>query len=329
MASPITQLDGGNSEVEILEFILNGQTFGVNVLKIEAIEQFDVQKVTTIPMSPPHVAGTLLFRNRTIPLIDLRLALGMFCESSPQEQQSGDSKDGGRVVLVTEFNQTTCAFIADGVNKIHRIRWSDISPMDQMFGQAEFTGSFHVDGREVLIVDMEKYVGDIMPEATSNLDGEAIPQDHELAHLRPDVKIIFVEDSGTMRSLIREVLSKGNYSHVTTYNNGQAAFDAISGLKQTADDEGEDILHYVTLVITDIEMPQMNGLTLCRNIKQTLGLVDLPVVMFSTQINDSMAENCRRVQADGWVSKPQVTTLVEMIDQLTLEKLSHRLTPAK
>jgi two-component system chemotaxis response regulator CheV len=331
MANEELRTSGGNqNEVEILEFNLGQQAFGVNVLKIEAIEQYDASRVTVIPMAPPHVIGTLLFRRRTIPLIDLGADLGIIRPSSvvPLDESEGGESDAaqedenaGRVFLVTNFNGITVAFIADGVNRIHRVTWQDINPMDEMFegNSAEFTGSFNIEGREILIVDMEKQIADIDPRAAMDVTSRE-DIDHPQAEQRPNIKILLAEDSGTMRSLITGVLEKGGYTSVTTFTNGQAAHDAIIKLKERAAADGTSVAEMVSLVITDIEMPQMNGLSLCRAIKQQLGLSDLPVVMFSTQINDDMIEQCKRVSADGWISKPEVMQLVKMIDELALEK---------
>jgi two-component system chemotaxis response regulator CheV len=320
--------DGGEEEVEILEFNLGAQAFGVNVLKIEAIEQYDASRITTIPMAPPHIVGTLLFRRRTIPLIDLGSDLGIVkpgralpLDEEPQDGEDVVDENAGRVFLITNFNEITVAFIADGVNRIHRVTWKDISPMDEMFegSTSSFTGSFNIEGREILIVDMEQQIAEIDPRAV--LDVARRDQiDHPQADERPNVKILLAEDSGTMRSLITGVLEKGGYTNVTTFTNGQGAHDAILKLKERAAADGTTVEELISLVITDIEMPQMSGLSLCRAIKQQMGLSHVPVIMFSTQINDDMVEQCKRADADGWISKPQVTQLVELIDKLALEK---------
>jgi two-component system chemotaxis response regulator CheV len=324
MAKIAHKTDGVSNEVEVLEFILGQQTFGVNVLKIEAIEQYNPDKVTAIPMAPPEVVGTLLFRERTIPLIDLSVELGIGGLAFPLEQDDSEDQpeEQNRVVLVTEFNNITVAFIADGVNRIHRVTWEHISPMNNVFSNsAVFTGSFNIEGREILIVDMEKFVEDIQP-ATGQTDLDFQPVEHPKQELRSEIKIMVVEDSSTIRGLISDVLHKGGYTSVTGFNNGQAAYDAIVQWQKECQDEGTGFSEKLNFVISDIEMPQMNGLTLCRNIKQNLSLPDLPVVMYSTQINTAMEDSCKRVNADAWISKPQVVKLVELIDQLALEKLA-------
>ncbi|MBS3820980.1 MAG: response regulator [Planctomycetes bacterium] len=317
-------------EVEILEFNLGTQAFGVNVLKIEAIEQYDARRITTIPMSPPHVVGTLLFRRRTIPLIDLGADLGIVRPSQVVPLDSEDDEtaedeavdeNAGRVFLVTNFNNITIAFVADGVNRIHRVTWRDINPMDAMFegNSSSFTGSFNIEGREILIVDMEQQIAEIDPRAAMDVTSRA-DIDHPQAEERPNVKILLAEDSGTMRSLITGVLEKGGYTNVTTFTNGQAAHDAVLKLKERATADGTSVEDMISLVITDIEMPQMSGLSLCRAVKQQMGLSHLPVIIFSTQINDDMVQQCKLVGADGWISKPQVTQLVHLIDRLALER---------
>jgi two-component system chemotaxis response regulator CheV len=325
MAKQATHVVNTSEEVEVLEFLLGGQSFGVNVLKVEAIEQYDPDKVTSIPMAPRSVAGTLLFRNRTIPLMDLAAELNIPTASAEEDSPTADNaqdRAASRIVLVTEFNGTTCAFIADGVTRIHRVTWGDINPIADVFEEsgAEFTGSIHIEGREILIVDMERFVSRLNPRAGSDYT-EQTDLGHPRQQLRPQVRIIIADDSGTVRTLISDVLHKGNYTNITCYNNGKAAYEAIAELKHSAESSGESLQDLKTAVITDIEMPQMDGLGLCRNIKQTLGLADLPVIVFSTQANDQTRARCERAKADACISKPQIVKLVEMLDHLTLEKL--------
>ena len=325
MAKEGIRLDtGGSSEMEVLEFYLRGQSFGVPVLKIEAIEQFDPKLITTLPMAPPEVAGTLLFRNRTVPLIDLAERLGVRLDKR-RSAQSNLSQAEQRVFLIIEFNDTTVAFIADGVHRIHRIQLPDVSQLSaDIFGADcdQFLGSVSIENHEVLIVDMERLVGEINPAAVTDVGEAQTSVDAENPHFdqRQNVRIILAEDSGTMRKLIKSTLAKGNYTNVTTFKNGQTALEAIKGLKERAERDGTTVGAPGTLVITDIEMPQMDGLTMCRNIKQQLGLADLPVVVFSTLSSEKMNTQARDAGADDWISKPQITKLVEIVDELTIAR---------
>jgi two-component system chemotaxis response regulator CheV len=309
------------SEMELLEFILGEQSFGVSVLKVEAIEQYDASKITHIPTLPAWVPGTILFRNRTIPLVDLAVDLGIDT-SHRAELDAAEETTDGRVVLVVDFNQTTVAFLADGVQRIHRVQLTDINPLDTLLDvdESKFTGSFNIEGHEILIVDMEKLVGQVVPSAIG-VDAVDATIEHPQQDLRPDVKIIIAEDSGTTRAMMKDVLSKGNYTNVTTFRNGQTAYEAIVALKSKAESQGKDIRELLNLVISDIEMPQMDGLSLCKAIKKDMGL-SVPVILFSTLTNQEMSASREQVGADAFISKPQIVQLVEMADELTLPALA-------
>jgi two-component system chemotaxis response regulator CheV len=321
----LTQHDKTLSEMEILEFKLGDQVFGVSVLKIEAIEQYDTARVTTIPTLPPEVIGTVLFRKRTIPLIDLATKLGVTSSAAQlplDEQEEADGQSSEQVFLIIEFNKTTVAFIADGVSRIHRVQIGQINPLTVMLDSDSslFTGSFNIEGREILIVDMERLVGEIVPEAGSDYT-DASQLDHPNAELRSDVKIIIAEDSAITRTMMTDVLSQGNYTNVTTFRNGQAAYDAITALKQRAERDGQDIHELLSVVITDIEMPQMDGLELCRAVKDQLGL-DIPVVLYSTLGGEEGGHKVQDAHADAFISKPQIVELVGMLDKLVLERMT-------
>ena len=141
-------LESGTNEMEIIEFYLSGQSFGINVQKLKEIIPYNVEQVTKIPDSSDSVLGTLLLRGATIPLIDLKMHLA----------QRFDKTDGEvrEVVLVCEFNGRTNGFMVDGVNQIHRVNWSEVQPMAPFIDQysPRFTGSINIDGREILIVDL-------------------------------------------------------------------------------------------------------------------------------------------------------------------------------
>lgn len=316
-------LESGTDEVEILEFVLGNQGFGVNVLKIQAIEQYDPERVTELPLGNPSIAGMFLFRNRTIPLIDLGVELGMRSPWAMEEPQEGaDVEPEKRIVLITQFNRMTNAFLVDGVRRIHRVMWEDICPLSPVLTEhsSEFTGSLSIEDHEVLIVDMEKISGDFF-ESKDLLDlGDGEVLHHPREQERPSIKIMMVEDSSTTRAFISGVLEKGNYTNLLVFDNGREAHKAIEKMKADADEQGKDITEFVNLVITDIEMPQMDGLTLCHHIKFALGLEDLPVILYSSLLKDRMTQRAKDVKATAYITKPQCVKLVEMVDCLCIDK---------
>jgi two-component system chemotaxis response regulator CheV len=313
-------LESGTDEVEILEFTIQGQGFGVNVMKIQAIEQYDAKRVTKLPTQNPAVAGMFLFRDHTIPMIDLGEELQV--QSLPDsDAEQVDPEQQKRIVLVTQFNRMTNAFLVDGVRRIHRVNWADINPLSPMLSEhsSEFTGSVDIDGREILIVDMEKISGDYFP-TEDLLDLREEHFEHPQQDKRPETKIFLVEDSSTTRNLITGVLGRGQYTNVEIFENGKDAHDEISRLKAKAAEEGKSITDYVSLVITDIEMPQMDGLTLCHHIKFALGLDDLPVILYSSLMKEQMTSKCEDCKADAYITKPQCGKLVHMVDRICLDK---------
>jgi two-component system chemotaxis response regulator CheV len=318
MARDSILLESGTNEVEVLEFLLLGQSFGVNVLKIQAIEQYDPARVTGIPLSHHAVMGMFLFRDHTIPLIDLAAEMELRIRAAKRSEEQ--EIQNNRIVLVMEFNGMTTAFLVDGVNRIHRVGWDKISPLSSVLADstADFTGSVNLENREVLIVDIEKIVAGILPQARMEY-----LQDHDLEHpkatSRPEVKIVLAEDSNAIRAMITSVLQKGQYTNIRDFDNGQAAYDYLCQCKQQADAENQPLTNYVTVLISDIEMPSMDGLTLCRQVRKELGQDKMPVVMFSSLINTQSAEKCRAVGASAWISKPQMGELVSKLDQMCLE----------
>ncbi len=315
-------LESGTDELEVLEFILRGNVFGVNVLKIQSIEQFDESKLTKLPSGTPANPGVFFFRNNTIPLIDLSEELGL--QAGPVKKTDSDSAQEKRnaVVLVTQFNSMMIAFLVDSASRIHRVRWGEISPMADIFDQGggcAFTGSVNIEDHETLIVDMESISEKYFP-AQGLLDLVHEEFVHSSQHERPDIKIMLVEDSKIVRRVICDVLAKGNYTNVKTFDNGKLAYDALVEIIETATASGDPISKFVDIVITDIEMPQMDGLTLCHHIKFRHKLTDLPVVLYSSLRRDQMLNKCKDVKADAYIPKPDCVRLVKMVDSICLDK---------
>jgi len=302
-------LEAGTNEMEIIEFYLGTQPFGINVQKLKEIIPFDPEAVTTIPGCGAGMLGTLLLRGNTIPLIDLKKHLTQIGSATAAEQR--------RVVLVCEFNNRINGFMVDGVNQIHRISWNDVQPMASFIDQfrPRFTGSVNIDGREVLIVDLEHIVTEFDPEA--NMDYEIdLRQDllqEERPHTREQMKLMMAEDSSLIRAGIERVLKSAGYTSLEVFADGQACHDRLLQIRQEVDN-GANLRDHLQLLITDIEMPKMDGLTLCKKVKNDPLLKGLKVILFSSLINEQMSAKCDLVGADGYATKPQIPYLVEMID---------------
>lgn len=309
-------LESGTNEMEIIEFYVGTQPLGINVQKLKEIITFDESAVTRIPECVEAMLGVLMMRGETIPLIDLKQHLKQRClEDAPGGQRP--------VVMVCEFNHRINGFKVDGVNQIHRIRWSDVQPLADFIDQyrPRFTGSVNIDGREILILDLEYIIGEFDPDSVlrvqedDDFDQSGVEELQEAAPLRQNKKILMAEDSSVIRGNLETILKEMGYTGLESFVDGEACYKRILELKQTAEQVGTPIEQQLHMVISDIEMPKMDGLTLCRKLKEELGYQQIPVLLFSSLINPPMEVKCDSVGADGYASKPEIAKLIRLMDQ--------------
>ena len=289
-------LENGTNELEVLEFELDGNAYGINVAKIKEIIPY--QKVTPVPNSHPSIEGIFMPRDTMITAIDLKNCL-----------QRGVSEEGG-LFIITNFNKLDIAFHVDAVQGIHRISWEQIIKPGATVSTSEdsiSTGIVKLDNRLVIILDFEKIVSDINPETglkISEIDDMGVRQ-------RSNVPILIAEDSVLLNKLIVDSLKKAGYDNLIHTQNGQEAYDVIQACK--ADGTLKD---HVQCVITDIEMPLMDGHRLTKLIKSDDETKDIPVVIFSSLVNDEMKRKGEALGADAQLSKPEIANLVRIIDDL-------------
>jgi two-component system chemotaxis response regulator CheV len=304
-------LESGTNEMEIIEFLVGSQPLGINVQKLKEIISYDESALTVIPDSPPAMLGTLLMRGTLIPLIDLKVHL----KQRQQPEKPGDSRP---VVLICEFNHRTNGFKIDGVNQIHRVSWSDVEPIAPFINQFKprFTGSIHIEDREILILDLEHIVGEFDPDSVIGEpdEFEETQKPQEISVQRKQAKVLMAEDSAIIRSGIEKVLRGAGFEGLEVFVDGDECYQRVLQLKKQADEAGEDIVQHLNLIISDIEMPKMDGLTLCRKVKEGLGYKHLPMLLFSSLINPPMEVKCDSVGADGYAAKPEIAKLIEMMD---------------
>lgn len=289
-------LENGTNELEVLEFELDGNAYGINVAKIKEIIPY--QKVTPVPNSHPSIEGIFMPRDTMITAIDLKNCL-----------QRGVSEEGG-LFIITNFNMLDIAFHVDAVKGIHRISWEQIIKPGATVSTSEdsiSTGIVKLDNRLVIILDFEKIVSDINPETglkISEIDDMGVRQ-------RSNVPILIAEDSVLLNKLIVDSLKKAGYDNLIHTQNGQEAYDVIQACK--ADGTLRD---HVQCVITDIEMPLMDGHRLTKLIKSDDETKDIPVVIFSSLVNEEMKRKGEALGADAQLSKPEIANLVRIIDDL-------------
>lgn len=289
-------LENGTNELEVLEFALDGNAYGINVAKIKEIITY--QPVTPVPNAHPSIEGIFMPRDTMITAIDLKNCL-----------QRGVSKEGG-LFIITNFNKLDIAFHVDEVRGIHRISWENIIKPGATVSSAEesiSTGIVKIADRLIIILDFEKIVTDINPET-----GLKISEVTELGEKeRHTVPILIAEDSVLLNRLIVDSLKKAGYVNLIHTCNGQEAYDIIRECKEKG-----TLKQNVQCVITDIEMPIMDGHRLTKLIKSDDATKDIPVVIFSSLVNEEMKRKGEALGADAQLSKPEIGNLVRVVDDL-------------
>ncbi len=293
-------LENGTNELEVLEFELDGNSYGINVAKIKEIIPY--QAVTPVPNSHPSIEGIFMPRDTMITAIDLKNCL-----------QRGMSKEGG-LFIITNFNKLDIAFHVDAVKGIHRISWNNIISPGATVSNAEesiSTGIVKLDNRLIIILDFEKIVTDINPETGLKVSEiEAMGDRNERK-----THILIAEDSVLLNRLIVDSLKTAGYVNLIHTCNGQEAYDIISESKEKG-----TLKDTVQCVITDIEMPIMDGHRLTKLIKEDAATSDIPVIIFSSLVNDEMKRKGEALGADAQLSKPEIGNLVRVIDDLVKNK---------
>ncbi len=291
-------LESGTNEIEIMEFTIDGNLYGINVAKVREIIMSD--KVNPMPHTHPAVEGVFKPRDTLLTVIDLP----MYLTGVPSDKKDRD------LFIITNFNNLFMAFRVHTVEGIYRISWQSIQKPDKIITGGDdgvATGIAQCGKDFVTILDFEKIVAEISPETSIKLE-----EIEKMGHReRNNSHIVIAEDSILLSKMLTLALSKAGYNNVTKFNNGQETWDYFNTLKN---EEGAD--KKVDLVITDIEMPMMDGHRLTKLIKSDDELKDIPVVIFSSLINEEMQIKGKEVGADEQLSKPEIGHLVEVIDHL-------------
>lgn len=294
-------MESGTNELEVLEFTIGGNHYGINVAKVREIVPYN--KVTPIPNSHKCVEGIFMPRDLMITAINLAKVINM--------PESEDPKSD--MFIITNFNKLNVAFHVQKVLGIHRVSWADIITPDKTVSTADnaiATGIVKLDNKLIIILDFERIVSDINPETGLKVsDVERLT-----GRDRIDSPILIAEDSPLLMKLIVDSLHKSGYTDVTPCGNGQIAWDMLQVFKN----EG-DIIDKVKCVITDIEMPLMDGHRLTKLIKTDEKLKSIPVVIFSSLIDDQMRKKGESLGADVQLSKPEIGQLVDEIDKLLMK----------
>jgi Chemotaxis signal transduction protein len=304
-------LETGTNELEILEFHIDSvdadgteqtHSFGVNVAKVmEVIASPGLEPQPSAPH--PSFLGLIPLRSHILPVIDLAVWLGI--EKQANEQDN---------VIVTEFSQTVTGFLVSGVTEIHRVGWTEVIPPDGYMpkvGVQAIIGLVERGGRFIQLLDLETILADLSPpEPESGADDYVAPR---------TLRVLVADDSATIRLLLKKSLAAANIE-ATIVNNGQEALDTARALARQSQVEARPLSDFVEVVISDIEMPLMDGFTLTKNLKSDPVLGALPVILYSSIITDELRHKGESVGADCQISKPDMARIPETAARLALAR---------
>lgn len=295
-------LESGTNEIEVMEFTIDGSLYGINVAKVKEI--LVSEPVKPMPHAHHAVEGIFKPRDMVLTVVDLPKYL-------TRVEGVKNPKD---LFIITEFNKMNIAFRVHTVVGISRISWRDIQKPDKAVSGGEdgvATGIAQCGGNLVTILDFEKIIAEIAPETSIQMS-----EIDALGHRdRSDANILVAEDSVLLSKMIEEALHKSGYVKTKMFPNGQELWDYLSSIRNDA-----YLDQMVSLIITDIEMPQMDGHRLTKLVKDDRILQHIPLVIFSSLITDEMRIKGKELGADEQMSKPEIGHLVYVIDQLLAAK---------
>ncbi|MCI8539631.1 MAG: chemotaxis protein CheV [Oscillospiraceae bacterium] len=291
-------LESGTNEIEVMEFTIRDNLYGINVAKVKEIMM--TSPVKHVPHAHPAVEGIFKPRDTVLTVVDLpRYLLNEDCEKGPKD-----------LFIITNFNKMNIAFRVHTVVGISRISWQDIHKPDKTVSGGDSgvaTGIAQCGKDLVTILDFEKIVAEIAPQT-----GIQMSEIDKLGHreIRED-PILVAEDSILLSKMISDALNKSGYINVSMFPDGQELWNRLQSFRDV-----ENLDEHVSLVITDIEMPQMDGHRLTKLIKDDRQFRDIPVIIFSSLITEEMRRKGKELGANEQMSKPEIGRLVEVIDHL-------------
>lgn len=288
-----------SNQMEMLTFYLTDeQKYGINVFKI--IEVVETPKeITKVPQTHPAIVGTFNFRGKVVTVIDLSFALAM---------PAVDWQNAISYIVVCEYSNTTQGFLVSRPNKLLNMSWNDIQKPGKVVQDAGYLTALAYDGEDsIQILDVEKVLGEVI--GLNDTVTEAVVEEGRLVDTR-DLKVLVLDDSKSARTMIHNALDQIGVPHAL-FEEGQLALDALQKSLQ----EGEKPF---CLIISDIEMPGMDGFTFTRHVKADARLKSIHLVLHSSMSNQANHEKATAVGADGFIPKFQP----DVIARVVLEKLA-------
>lgn len=315
--------ESGTNELEIIEFHLvkempDGSTktcyYGINVAKVREVIQ--VPETTDYPNAQPHMIGVFSSRDVLTPLVDLAGWLGV-----------PTNKDLARkFVIVTDFNNMTNGFLIDSISRIHRISWNDVESPSQFLEAGEqdcVVAVVRKDGNLIMILDFEKIIADINPELSMEkydvTADRTVDLNQRMVTKRNAKTVMVVDDSAFIRSLIQDTLSSAGYNILSCKDGGEA-HDKLMSLIEVAKQEGLPVSELVDAVVTDVEMPRMDGMHLVKRLRDTESYKTTPIVMFSSLMSEDNRGKALALGANDTITKPEIGRMVAMMDKYIFGK---------
>ncbi len=298
-------LETGTNEFEMLEFYIDEAAkdgcdqerifFGLNVAKVvEVIESLNLEGKDYAVN--PCFLGTIPLRDHVLPVLDLSVWLGI-------ERKRHDHEN----IIVTEFSQSIQGFLVSGVDKIHRLTWKDLIPPGKFIrhmNTKSIIGMVDTGEYFVQLLDLEHIVSDLNPRSAEKAWKTSV-------RASETYRALVADDSPTIRKMLEKNLTHSNFQ-AKIVDNGEEAYQYLMNLKDQAKNEEKDIREYIDIVISDIEMPLLDGFTLTKNIKEDPDLQMLPVILYSSIITAELRHKGESVKADFQVSKPEMNKMAEI-----------------
>ncbi|MFD2176790.1 chemotaxis protein [Veronia pacifica] len=315
-------LESGTNELEIIEFhlrrILPDGTkkvcyYGINVAKVR--EVIRVPDTTDYPNAQPNVLGVFSLRDRLIPLVNLAGWLGV----------DTDYEMDNKVVIVTDFNKMINGFLIDSVSRIHRVSWEEVESPSEFLeagNQDCVVAVVRQEGNLIMILDFEKIIADINPEISMEkydiTTDKNIHLDEDAVSQRNSKSILVVDDSGFIRRMIENTLRSAGYNIISA-KDGAEAYRTLMGFAKTADEEGVPVTNYVDGVVTDVEMPKMDGMHLLKRLRDTSFFKKTPIIMFSSLMSEENRRKALQLGANDTITKPEMGRMVALMDSFILD----------
>jgi two-component system chemotaxis response regulator CheV len=297
-------LEAGTNEVEILVFNVGKERCGVNVAKVR--EARIIERAVFLPRFPDSIEGVVCVRDMVVPAVDLcRYLWGSREDVDPTLERN----------LLLEFNERMVAFRVQSIDRVYRVSWKDILPMPQnMGGDVPITGLVLLEGKIVTLLDFESIGAELGVSGSVKCDvKEASRSDTEVKTL----PLVFADDSPLIRRLMLEALKRSGYHNIHVFSDGQEAWNYLASLAETH--TTENLREAVAGVITDIEMPRMDGFNLTKRIRENAVLRELPVILFSSLVSKDNEKKGMQVGATAQISKPRWEELADALLEVLTE----------